>query len=473
MNRFQFVAGLHRRHGVKRLCSILGISRSSFCYWRRTTADRAARQAADARLAALIRAVHQDSDGTYGAPRITAELRETSGEALNHKRVARIMRAFGIEGVRTRGSLAGSIMHTDHGAQYTSRAFAEACSSAGVRRSMSAVGSSADNALAESFNATFKRETLQGRKSWPNEREARLDAFRWLNRCNTRRRHSHLGQRPRSPSRTPSTAHQLRWHEPHNPCSGFGDKARAPTTPVKHPAARSPYRSEDDESGSFGTATPGPSPHRGHRLGLPPRPGPLPLPPRRSARQGHEHRHRLPRPHQAHPRHTGPGDGPGPRGLVGRRRRGPHVPAHADGRCRPDHPALDRPDPALRPQSPARPDRRRKLAVRALLPGMCLASARNTGTVTLTSVANLLCPRTTASTATRSSASSTRPTPTPAGTSAPPSTKTPSPTPTSSPPSSSPSPSTNPATAPPKSPSKPSSTSIPATPEGYLIETTA
>lgn len=60
---------------------------------------------------------------------------------------------------------------------------------------MSTVGSSADNALAESFNAAFKRETLQGRKSWPNEREARLDAFKWLNRYNTRRRHSRLGQR--------------------------------------------------------------------------------------------------------------------------------------------------------------------------------------------------------------------------------------------------------------------------------------
>jgi transposase InsO family protein len=95
---------------------------------------------------------------------------------------------------RTRGSLAGAIMHTDHGAQYTSRAFADACSRTGVRQSMSAVGSSADNALAESFNATFKRETLQGRKSWSNEREARLDAFHWLHRYNTRRRHSHLGQ---------------------------------------------------------------------------------------------------------------------------------------------------------------------------------------------------------------------------------------------------------------------------------------
>jgi transposase InsO family protein len=37
---------------------------------------------------------------------------------------------------------------------------------------MSAIGSSADNALAESFNATFKRERLQGRKTWSSEREA-------------------------------------------------------------------------------------------------------------------------------------------------------------------------------------------------------------------------------------------------------------------------------------------------------------
>lgn len=291
MNRFQCVADLQRRYGVKRLCTILGVSRSSFYYWRRTATNRAARQVADAKLAVRIRAVHQESDGTYGAPRITAELREENGESVNHKRVARIMRASGIEGVRlrrrhrttvpdpaaarapdligrdftatapntkyvgditylpieggkfcylatvidlasrrlagwaiadhmradlvtdalaaatrTRGSLAGSIMHTDHGAQYTSRIFAEACRSAGVRRSMSAVGSSADNALAESFNATFKRETLQGRKSWPNEREARLDAFRWLNRYNTRRRHSRLGQR--SPIAFENTFHR-------------------------------------------------------------------------------------------------------------------------------------------------------------------------------------------------------------------------------------------------------------------------
>jgi transposase InsO family protein len=96
---------------------------------------------------------------------------------------------------RTRDSLAGAVMHTDHGSQYTSRAFAEACRQAGVTQSMSAVGSSADNALAESFNATCKRETLQGRKGWSSEREARLELFRWLHRYNTVRRHSRLGQR--------------------------------------------------------------------------------------------------------------------------------------------------------------------------------------------------------------------------------------------------------------------------------------
>lgn len=60
---------------------------------------------------------------------------------------------------------------------------------------MSAVGSSGDNAAAESFNASFKEETLKGRKGWSNEQEARLDAFRCLTRYNTRRRHSRLGQR--------------------------------------------------------------------------------------------------------------------------------------------------------------------------------------------------------------------------------------------------------------------------------------
>ncbi|MGW7674609.1 integrase core domain-containing protein, partial [Streptomyces sp. NPDC054775] len=78
-------------------------------------------------------------------------------------------------------------------AQYASKEFAKVCRRLGVTRSRGAVGTSADNATAESFNATLKRETLQGKKRWPGAREAHLAEFRWVTRYNTRRRHSGLG----------------------------------------------------------------------------------------------------------------------------------------------------------------------------------------------------------------------------------------------------------------------------------------
>lgn len=81
-----------------------------------------------------------------------------------------------------RGSLHGAIFHADHGARlrYTSAEFAKVCAELGVCRSMGAVGTSADNAAAEAFNATFKRQTLQGAKHWPSAREARLAVFTWI-----------------------------------------------------------------------------------------------------------------------------------------------------------------------------------------------------------------------------------------------------------------------------------------------------
>lgn len=95
---------------------------------------------------------------------------------------------------RTRGGLDGAVFHSDHGAQYCSADFAAACARLGVTQSMGAVGTSADNAAAESFNASLKREVLQGRKRWPGARQARLEVFRWATRYNTVRRHSSLGQ---------------------------------------------------------------------------------------------------------------------------------------------------------------------------------------------------------------------------------------------------------------------------------------
>jgi transposase InsO family protein len=279
VSRFQFVADHRDAFGVKRLCRVLEVSRSGFYRWLAAAPVRAARAAADAALAEQITEIHGEWDGTYGSPRITAELRE-AGRRVNHKRVARIMRVFGIIGVHlrkkirttvpepadqtvpdllgrdftasapnrryvgditylpvgdgqflylatvldlhsrrlagwsiadhmrtelvadalrsaaaTRGSLAGAIFHSDHGAQYTSAQFAAVCADLGVVQSMGAVGTSADNAAAEAFNATLKRETLQGARRWPSPRAARLAVFGWITRYNTRRRHSRLNYR--------------------------------------------------------------------------------------------------------------------------------------------------------------------------------------------------------------------------------------------------------------------------------------
>ena len=92
-----------------------------------------------------------------------------------------------------RGSLRGAIFHADHGAQYTSKDLAQLCEQLGVTQSLGGVGSSADNALAESFNATLKRETLAGAATYSDEASCRREIFRWAVRYNTRRRHSYLG----------------------------------------------------------------------------------------------------------------------------------------------------------------------------------------------------------------------------------------------------------------------------------------
>ncbi len=135
-----------------------------------------------------------DGRNLYLATVIDCYSRRLAGWAVaDHMRTDLIAAAL-TDAVRTRGSLAGAVFHADHGAQYTSRAYAELCRSLGVRQSMGAVGSNADNALAESFNATLKRELLHGAAAWPDELSCRRDLFRWATRYNTRRRHSWCGQ---------------------------------------------------------------------------------------------------------------------------------------------------------------------------------------------------------------------------------------------------------------------------------------
>jgi transposase InsO family protein len=101
VSRFQFVDDHRGAYGVKRLCRVLGVNRSSYYKWQGGAEARMAREQADEQLAARIRAVHGETDGAYGSPRVTAELRE-AGMVVNEKKVARVMRKFSITGIRLR-----------------------------------------------------------------------------------------------------------------------------------------------------------------------------------------------------------------------------------------------------------------------------------------------------------------------------------------------------------------------------------
>ena len=116
--------------------------------------------------------------------------RRVAGWAIaDHMRTELVENALNAAAV-LRGSLAGAVFHADHGSQYTSKDFANLCRELGVTQSMGGVGSSADNALAESFNAALKREILQDRSCWADAATCRREVFRWLARYNTKRRHS-------------------------------------------------------------------------------------------------------------------------------------------------------------------------------------------------------------------------------------------------------------------------------------------
>jgi transposase InsO family protein len=135
------------------------------------------------------------ADGTnlYLATVIDCYSRRLAGWAVADHMRTRLVEDALKAAAGTRGSLAGAVFHSDHGSVYTSKDYAKLCSDLGVTQSMGAVGSSADNALAESFNATIKREVLQDAACWPDESTCRRQVFRWLVRYNTRRRHSWCG----------------------------------------------------------------------------------------------------------------------------------------------------------------------------------------------------------------------------------------------------------------------------------------
>ena len=81
------------------MCTHLQVSSSGYCEWR--SRSPSARQVANAALCAQIRQIHQASDATHGAPRVHAQLRHR-GHRVNLKRVERLMRVLGLQGVSRR-----------------------------------------------------------------------------------------------------------------------------------------------------------------------------------------------------------------------------------------------------------------------------------------------------------------------------------------------------------------------------------
>jgi transposase InsO family protein len=96
VNLYPFIeAERAQRHNVYRACVLLKVSRSAFYAAR--TAGPSQRERDDAELTDAILDVHDDSDGTYGAPRIHAEL-AAQGRRHSRKRIARLLREAGRRG---------------------------------------------------------------------------------------------------------------------------------------------------------------------------------------------------------------------------------------------------------------------------------------------------------------------------------------------------------------------------------------
>ena len=82
-------------HSVAKTCGLFEVSRSA--YYERTNGVPSDRQVGDAELTKQIKDIHDESKGTYGAPRIHQALRQRQ-VACGKRRVTRLMRIAGLEG---------------------------------------------------------------------------------------------------------------------------------------------------------------------------------------------------------------------------------------------------------------------------------------------------------------------------------------------------------------------------------------
>jgi transposase InsO family protein len=256
---------------VQRCCEVLGVTpQGYYSYRRRPLSPTKMRREW---LTALIREVHADSRGTYGARRVHAELTKARGIHVSLNLVTLLMHNAGVAGlpgpakvrrikgtpsaddlverkfarssldelwvtditehrtregkvyccavmdtcsrriigwsidsvqdaqlvvnaldmaIQQRAVKRGSIVHADHGVQFTSWAFTDTVRRAGLMPSFGSVGDAFDNAMMESFWSTMQIELLD-RKRWKTRVELSNAIFEFIEVFyNRRRRHSQL-----------------------------------------------------------------------------------------------------------------------------------------------------------------------------------------------------------------------------------------------------------------------------------------
>jgi putative transposase len=98
------------RYSVRTMFRLLDVSASGYYAW--STRPRSKRAQSDEELLVKIRSIHQISRGTYGAPRVHAEL-VAEGTQVNRKRVSRLMREAGLQGASRRRSLSTTVRERD------------------------------------------------------------------------------------------------------------------------------------------------------------------------------------------------------------------------------------------------------------------------------------------------------------------------------------------------------------------------
>ncbi len=281
MTKYQFIDAQKAFFAIWILCRTLMIPESSYYDWNRTGRDRhAVRVAAAIEMTDKIRQVHADSDGTYGSPRVHAELGDAE-VVVTRRRVAELMATAGIVGLSGRehstgttrrdrltapfpdlvnrdfrpaapdvtwygdityiwidakfwylatvidastkevlgwrfadhmetslvadalraavarrgGNVDGVVFHSDRGSQYTSHDFHKLCRSLNISQSMGCTGICFDNAAAESFFATLKRELVH-RYQWNDVYHFHQSLFAWIESWyNRQRRHTTIGMK--------------------------------------------------------------------------------------------------------------------------------------------------------------------------------------------------------------------------------------------------------------------------------------